>query len=128
MLLPFALLLRLLLVASPYDTGLHVARMMAQTGKGFQSWRGRELLWQGGGRTILWAVALLTLWLFFEVTVFALLAPTGMTSATVRLYNEMHYGQSAVLSAMFLSAIVLPALLIGAFYLLRRLLALRGIA
>lgn len=128
LLLPFALLLRLLLVASPYDTGLHVARTMARTGQGFQRWRGRELLWRGGGRTILWAVALLTLWLFFEVTVFALLAPTGMTSATVRLYNEMHYGQSAVLSAMFLCAIVLPVLTIGVFYLLRRLLALRGIA
>jgi iron(III) transport system permease protein len=47
---------------------------------------------------------------WFDLTIASLLAPSTLTPLPVRLYNFMHYGQSARLSAMVLVSIFTPAL------------------
>jgi hypothetical protein len=54
------------------------------------------------------------------LTAAAILSPTALVSAPVRLYNLMHYGHSAVLSAMVVAAFGIPALLVGALMWLRQ--------
>ncbi|MFT5122522.1 MAG: ABC-type Fe3+ transport system permease subunit [Kiritimatiellia bacterium] len=63
---------------------------------------------------------------WFDLTLGSLLAPSGMTPITARLYNFMHYGQSQVLSAMVLVTLLLPLLVMGFIYLTRRAWALSG--
>ena len=55
-------------------------------------------------------VLLFFLLAYSELVASAILAPPGMTTAPARLYNLMHYGQTAVLSAMVLAAFLAPLL------------------
>jgi ABC-type Fe3+ transport system permease subunit len=57
---------------------------------------------------------------WFELSLGSLLAPSGMTPVTARLYNFMHYGQSQVLSAMVLATLLIPLLCMGFIYFTRR--------
>ena len=52
---------------------------------------------------------------WFDLTLSTLLAPSGLTPLPVRLYNFMHYGQSARLTAMVFVAMMVPATLLLAF-------------
>lgn len=63
---------------------------------------------------------------WFELSLGSLLAPSGMTPVTVRLYNFMHYGQSQVLSAMVLVTLLSPLLCVGLIYYTRRTWARSG--
>lgn len=45
------------------------------------------------------AIGLLCYWAYLDLSTAYLLAPTGMASGLVRLYNFMHFGRSAALSA-----------------------------
>ena len=53
-------------------------------------------------------------------TVSSILAPTSMPTASVRLYNLAHYGQSEVLSAMVFAAALAPVVVLAVLSLLRR--------
>jgi hypothetical protein len=46
--------------------------------------------------------------------------PVGMVAAPVRLYNFMHYSQTAMLSAMLCVTMVFPLVVLAVFALLHR--------
>lgn len=98
LLLPVAVLLATLRRGTSSRAGAHVARLSG------------SLLprWHISGQRILASVVLLCLLAYAELTASAILAPPGMTPAPVRLYNLMHYGQNAVLSAMALVTFLAP--------------------
>ena len=77
-----------------------------------QAWRSR-LVWQLRTRRVFWLAFLLFFGAYFELTASAILSPPSMTPISVRLYNQMHYGRTAGLSAMVLAALLAPALLLA---------------
>jgi ABC-type Fe3+ transport system permease subunit len=99
--LPAAVLLRQVLRRTAAAASTHAARLLGGR-------RGRSLVWELDTRRHAAAVCLLFCGTYFELTASAILAPIGMTPVTVRLYNLMHYGQTAVLSAMVLAAFLAP--------------------
>ena len=56
------------------------------------------LLWRLRDEPRFLAVSLLCFWAYCDLPTAYLLAPSGMASGLVRLYNFMHYGRSAALS------------------------------
>jgi hypothetical protein len=46
---------------------------------------------------------------YFEFTAASILAPVQLTPVCVRLHNLAHYGQTAGLSALLVSAMLAPA-------------------
>ena len=104
-LLPLALVLKRVLELTGYQTSLHVAALMPN------SRPARELTWRLSTSGKFWAVVLLFIWAYWDLTVSAILAPIGMTPVTVRLYNLMHYGQIAVLSAMTCATFAAPVVI-----------------
>ena len=98
LLLPFALPLRWLLDASRRAPALHLARLAGSP----------ALIWRLDTRRRWLAAFLLFCWAYFDFTAGSILAPVGLTPVFVRLHNLAHYGQTAVLSAMFLAAFAAP--------------------
>jgi ABC-type spermidine/putrescine transport system permease subunit II len=98
LLLPMALLLRWILDATRPGSAVFVAGQLGH----------RELVWRLDGRRRFAAWALLFCWAFFDFTAASILAPVGFTPVFVRLHNLMHYGQTAVLSAMVCAALATP--------------------
>jgi ABC-type Fe3+ transport system permease subunit len=89
--------------------------------------RARRLLWELRARRRFLVLFLLCCWGYFDLTASAVLAPPAMTPALVRLYNLMHYGRMAALSAMVCAVFCVPLLAFfvaeGAHRLSRRLTA-----
>jgi ABC-type Fe3+ transport system permease subunit len=104
-LLPMAFVLKRVLELTGYRSGLHLARLMAQ------SRSARDLIWRLSTSGKFWSLMLLFVWAYWDLTASAILAPIGMTPATVRLYNLMHYGQIAALSAMTCATFSAPVLI-----------------
>ncbi|MGK0189442.1 MAG: hypothetical protein ACI9R3_005259 [Verrucomicrobiales bacterium] len=98
LLLPFSFLLRALHTRHPGFEARYVANLSG-------AWHPR---WITHGRGALGILCFLCLLAFTDLTASAILAPPGMTTAPARLYNLMHYGQTAVLSAMTLVVFLLP--------------------
>ena len=98
LLLPFALPLRWLLDTSRRTPALHLARLAGSS----------ALIWRLDTRRRWLAAFLLFCWAYFDFTAGSILAPVGLTPVFVRLHNLAHYGQTAVLSAMFLAAFAAP--------------------
>ena len=119
-LIPRAVILLLLWKATGMRESHHVASLMLDSPRTRQQHQARELIWQTGWAGHFWALVLLCYWAYADLTAAAILAPSGIVSAPVRLYNLMHYGQSAVLSAMVLASFGIPALLVGTLALFRR--------
>ncbi|HLJ11079.1 MAG TPA: hypothetical protein VKU82_07815 [Planctomycetaceae bacterium] len=110
-LLPRAIVLRLLLWSSDQTAGVHVAWLLGRSPDSAIRRAARELIWHAQLRREFWSLALLTYWAYLDLTVAYLLAPATIVSAPVLLYNQMHFGKNAVLSAMTLLAVLVPALL-----------------
>jgi len=126
-LLPPALLLRLVVAPRRPEAGLDLAAMLHAAGTArARSWSSR-ITWQVRGRRVALAVFLLLSWGYFDLTAASLLAPSNMTPVFVRLYNLMHYGESAVLSAMVAVVMLVPVLLLLASRGLWRLLSMRQV-
>ncbi len=119
-LIPRAVVLLLLWGAARSRDSQHVATLLLDSPRIRQQHQARELMWRNGLAAHFWALVLLCYWAYADLTTATILAPTGIVSAPVRLYNLMHYGQSAVLSAMVLAAFGIPALLLSSMTLLRR--------
>lgn len=100
---PIAVVLRAMLDARRPGESLHLARMAGS----------RRLLWDLAMQPAAAAVALLFILAYFEFTAGTILAPVSMTPVFARLHNLAHYGQTAVMSAMMLAAIVAPAALLA---------------
>ena len=101
-LLPMALVLKRVLELTRHHSALHLVTLMDK------SRAVRELNWKLGTSGKFWAMALLFVWAYWDLTASSILAPIGMTPVTVRLYNLMHYGQIAALSAMTCAACAAP--------------------
>lgn len=96
-LLPRAALLQIWLRQSSPGTSIQTARMAVRLpGRTAAS---RVLAWRLEHQPAWLAVGLVCWWGYLDVTVASLLTPTGMVPGIVRLYNFMHYGRSAALSA-----------------------------
>lgn len=120
LLLPYALLLRFLLCVVKPGTALRAAEMLCESPSAMVRRRGRALagFYRSQGR--FWVIALVFVWAYFDLTASSILAPKLMTPILPRLYNFMHYGQSAGLSVLLCVAIAVPALALGAAWAGRR--------
>ncbi len=112
LLLPFALLLRLLLHAFRPGEALAAAGMLRSSSSSAVRGRGRQLVWEMKLRGRFWVAFLLFCWAYFDLTASTLLAPLKMTPVFKRLYNLMHYGQTTVRSAMVTVAFCVPLLVL----------------
>lgn len=120
-LLPRAAILRMWLHALRNDEAIHVAEMLDRSSavadvrsrplptpshRSVPSSLGnthksslRNLRWHLRDQPQFLATGLLCYWAYCDLPSAYLLAPTGMASGLVRLYNFMHFGRSAALSA-----------------------------
>lgn len=100
-LLPRALILRLWLHLLRDDEAIYTAELLNQSrlnGNPTKS-NGSPILWSIRDQPQFLAASLLCYWAYCDLPTAYLLAPTGMASGLVRLYNFMHFGRSAALSA-----------------------------
>jgi len=104
-LLPLALVLKRVLELTGYRSALHLANLMPR------SPASQELKWRLNASGKFWAVVLLFVCVYWDLTASSILAPIGMTPVTVRLYNMMHYGQIAALSAMTCATFAVPVMI-----------------
>ena len=98
-LLPRAAILRLWMHALRNNEAIHVAQMLGQSRLGGRVNGYRRLLWHLRDQSEVLAAGLLCYWAYCDLPTAYMLAPTGMVSGLVRLYNFMHFGRSAALSA-----------------------------
>src|SRR5262249_27543597 len=91
-----------------------------------------EIAWRLEGRARFWALGLLTCWGYLEISIAYLLAPMNIASVLgsvdvvslpVLLYNQMHFGKNAILSATTFLAVAVPVLLFAGAAALRPLVA-----
>ncbi|MFW6108597.1 MAG: hypothetical protein ACOC8D_02170 [bacterium] len=119
LLFPFALLLRALLAVSRPAVAAHAAALLAVSSDRGAARQGRRTLWALRRRGLFWVGFVLFWWGYFEVAASHVLHPPGMTPVLVRLYNFMHYGQTAALSAMACVAVAVPFVLLAVAWLAR---------
>jgi hypothetical protein len=112
-LLPRAAILQLWMEAFRNDDAIHVSMMLQPRDR-------RSLVWQLRDQPQFLAVCLLCFWAYCDLPTAYLLAPTGMISGIVRLYNFMHFGRSAALSAEAAVFFGVPACAIGLLLLVKR--------
>ena len=113
-LLPRAVLLEALARLVRDGSAVHLARgLKGSPGRG-QRRAGRRLLWDLVGFGRFCRVSLLAYWGYLDLTAATILAPPGVVPVTARLYNLMHYGHNASLSAMTLAAVAVPAVAFAA--------------
>lgn len=98
-LLPRAAILRLWLAALRGDEAIHTVRLLGAEPSTARSGRVSSLLWHLRDQPQFLAIGLLCYWAYCDLPTAYMLAPTGMASGLVRLYNFMHFGRSAALSA-----------------------------
>jgi ABC-type spermidine/putrescine transport system permease subunit II len=110
-LFPRAVMVRLLLSARGLREGAHLAALLGASPSRTARATARELAWQLQWRGEFWSVALLAYWAYLDLTIAYLLAPVTIVSAPVMLYNQMHFGKNAVLSALVFLTVIVPALL-----------------
>ena len=122
MLLPRAVLLEILFRWETNRSAVHLAAMLRDSPVRAQSRAGRERLWALRGFGRFCRVALLMYWGYLDLTVSSMLAPIGMESVTLWLYNFMHYGRNASLSAMTFVAMVVPVVLFSSVLVVRRVM------
>lgn len=71
----------------------------------------RQLSWTMHKKKWLLALAILTHWCFWDVTIAATLRPVTFEPVITRLYNEMHYGRTETLVAMTGLALLIPLMI-----------------
>lgn len=108
-----AVLVFWLLGAGRDAQALHAAAMLLRSASPQPRASGRRVIWDLAVRPRLWAGFLLFCWSFLELTAASLLAPSGLRPASVMLYNLMHFGRNAVLSAMVCIAVAVPVMLLA---------------
>ncbi|MFO1042211.1 MAG: hypothetical protein U0941_10515 [Planctomycetaceae bacterium] len=106
--LPRAALLRSWIRFFRDETGIHVAELALRTSEhpsatasspARMKSRRSSLLWHLRDQPQFLAMSLLWYWAYCDLPSAYMLAPSGMASGLVRLYNFMHFGRSAALSA-----------------------------
>ena len=118
---PIVLLLAVLLHRHWQTPANHLRKLLSHSDRKQHRQTARSIFiaTRFGSLALVWLFAC---WLcYVELPASALLAPTGMTPAVVRLYNLMHYGRSDTLSAMVLLTYLLPLTLPIAMLVIGRL-------
>jgi len=118
-LVPRALLLQLWLSRAQTSAEFVAAQLAASIDPAQRS-AGRALRWRMVEQPRFFAVAALVYWGYLDLTMAYLLAPPGMPSGVVRLYNFMHFGRTAALSAEAAVLLVGPLLIAAAVWILWR--------
>lgn len=95
------------------DSALYSAELLRTSGDQQQCEKGLRLSWQLNDRSTFWTFAAVFLWGYFNLTTASLLVPLTIIPLPERLYNLMHYGQTASLSSQALLSVLVPAGLIG---------------
>jgi len=111
LLLPFALVLRMLVSALRPGEASHAARLLTTSSESRVVRGGRRVLWHLEGQGKLAVAFLLFVWGYFDLTISDILHPAQMTPVISRLYNFMHYGQTPALSVMVLVCFAVPFVL-----------------
>lgn len=120
-LLPRALLLEALSRTLRDQTAIHLAAELRASPDRSQRAGGRRLRWELDGFGRFCRVSLLAYWGYLDLTAAAILAPPDVVPVTARLYNLMHYGHNAALSAMTLVTVAVPCILFAALLAARHL-------
>jgi ABC-type Fe3+ transport system permease subunit len=107
---PWALALRLVARAWRPREALHAARLLGRAGARRARQRAAAIRWRLAGRGRLALFAVVAALAYFDVISGTLLAPIEMPTVWQRLYNFMHYGQSALLSARVVAVLAVPLL------------------
>lgn len=124
-LLPRAFLLQLLLRALRKREAVHLAGLLRNSPAISQQRSGGALYRELTNRGRFGVIALLCYWGYWNLTLPSLLAPPGITTAPLRIYNLMHYRESAVHSAMLFATMTAPLFVLFAVYLLTRFMRCR---
>ena len=122
-LLPRAVLMESLVRLARPGTALHLVRGLRASPSLAQRKTARQLHWQLIGYGRFSRFALLAYWGYLDLTVATMLAPPSFVPVTARLYNLMHYGHNASLSAMSLVAVCVPLAAFFAVLVLRRIVS-----
>jgi hypothetical protein len=111
--LPRAILCVAILASWQSSPSHHLAILLCKSSNAIQVRSGWRLRRASEWLPIFTCIAVLAYWGYLDVTTAAILAPTGVVPAPARLYNLMHYGQSAVLSAMTIEATLVPLVVLA---------------
>ncbi len=112
-LLPRAVLLQLWLSQQTDPLALHLLELLRQSPDRRQRRTAWKWQWRWQVEPQIAACGLLCYWAYLDLTAAALLAPPGMASIMVRLYNFMHFGHSAAMSTEAALAMLAPLALGG---------------
>lgn len=118
-LLPRAVLLRLWLHQAD-GSAVTIAQNLSMANDPSQRRGGRALVWRLRDEPRFLAVCFLAYSSYLELTLAALLAPTGLPSGLVRLYNFLHFGRTSALSAEMAVLLGTPLLLTAVMWGLAR--------
>lgn len=111
LLMPRAALLQFVLQTIRPRTGAWLGDLLASAPDRTRRRAARELHWNLGGAAQFWSLGLLTWWGYLELTIASLLGPATIVSVPVLLYNQMHFGKYAIVSAMTCLTVIAPAVL-----------------
>jgi ABC-type Fe3+ transport system permease subunit len=114
LLLPVGLVLGTLLSTLGRAEPMHAAALLALTSRPAPRHAAQRLAHELVGRAWCGLAVVLFYLAYIDLPASALLAPSGMTPAIVRIYNLMHYGRIAMLSAMVVLTLALPLVLLVA--------------
>ncbi len=118
-LLPRILILQILFLIREKREAFALVELM-NTNISSSRYNVQNLKWHLKYRRQFWLVCLGSMWGYWDLTISSILLPARYSTATVRLYNLMHYGRSETLSAMLVFAIIIPVVVIALFHFLRK--------
>lgn len=118
-LLPRAVLVRTCIPIDRTNSELQTASLL-QAGTRIQQRAARELKWRLRGNRRFWTFVLICSWGYLDLMIATISAPVGMEPVVKRLYNFMHFGHIAGLSAMVCVTVTAPLLLVAAVLTARR--------
>jgi ABC-type Fe3+ transport system permease subunit len=114
LLLPVGLVLGALLSTLGRAEPMHAAALLALTCRPAPRHAAARLAHELVGRAWCGLAVVLFYLAYIDLPASALLSPSGMTPVVVRIYNLMHYGRIALLSAMVVLTLALPLVLLAA--------------
>jgi iron(III) transport system permease protein len=118
--MPRALLLTQLLSQQQNPAAVHSARLMGESADPETRRQAHLLIWKL--QDFPWFLAGLVIchWCFWDVTVASVLRPVQLEPVVTRLYNEMHYGRTELLTIMTALAMLTPFVAGSAVMMIRR--------
>lgn len=112
-LLPRSLFLQAWLMRRSDPAAMHLLELLRRSPSSRQRGIAGRWRWRWRIEPQIAAVGLLCYWAYLDLTAAALLAPPGMASVMVRLYNFMHFGHSAAMTMEAAVVMFLPVILWG---------------